>query len=89
VTHAIRFDEICHVWLIQHPDSGDLRVIGHPNTAYAIIARSCDFSGATSTMALIKMIIKEVVFDLIIRTFYSECSIPFIRFELYHLDYFI
>jgi len=51
MAHAVRLDQIGHVRLVQHPDPGDLRVVRHPDAAYPVVARGCDFPGASRAVA--------------------------------------
>lgn len=51
VTHTVRFDQIGHVRLVQHPDPRDLRVVCHSDAAYPVVSRGRDFPGASRAVA--------------------------------------
>jgi hypothetical protein len=50
MTHGIGFNQIGHVGLIQHSDTGYFGIVGHTNTTDAVVSSGGYFAGTTGAM---------------------------------------
>lgn len=54
VSHAVSFDQVGHIRLIQHSDPGDFRVVSYAHTAHAVVPGCCHLAGASGSVAFKK-----------------------------------
>ena len=52
MAHGVGLDEVCHVWLVQHPDACDEGVVGDSDSADAVVPSSGNLSGASGAVAV-------------------------------------
>ena len=58
---SIYFNQIGHVGLIEHTDSGNFSIIGHSNSTDTVVSSTDDLTGASKSIDLNKQTKKKYI----------------------------